>query len=496
MTISEAIHDRDLSLADTYRRRKESVTFRASAVFPVKMNQQFNVIISLLNYWLIKNHISSVLIDYRIHTTTGELVKRSQVLMNDEKMLNIDVKNELEGLTEEFLGSIHVDVLSEKNLRYPYPGINYYLISQDNVTALHASGRVKNAEESQDGVDTSETNWTCVNRPDLVPVFYAFNGGMKQNDVEYAIELRNKDNQIIHSYIEKIEEMNPFSCNMVKISADAKLIEDEYYYIRVRFCLPGIYPRLVVGMIDEKKDNWYLTHSTPVIDTDDDVLSYDADETDSQAFVVMLTDPRFDARVVFFPTHPGCPKVKLQSEDDTLQHDVFPSREDGRLGVINAAEPDGRVVAYRNVSGPVPSRWHINYLYSVKGCEQLADVATQISNKYLPKKQHHWGFGILSDTFDTVLCTHLQVSDPEINGPKPRGIFTIYDETGLIASNVLEFEYSKYKNINLKDYVSKEIISTEPLYLGWMIKLDPPSWLRGNWVTYDQKGKICGDHFI
>ena len=102
--------------------RKSFFTNRASAIFPIHFSNFDNdLILSWLNYWSIKNNISSnnVTVNLRIYNSYGNLLRTGLKLELDNNYVSIrDFVDE-----KSFYGMVEIEIISTSNIGFTFPAI-------------------------------------------------------------------------------------------------------------------------------------------------------------------------------------------------------------------------------------------------------------------------------------------------------------------------------------------------------------------------------------
>jgi hypothetical protein len=122
--------------------------YRSSAIFPVFHSSEISSRILFLGYWLLKRNISQIAAVISLRSETGTLISRINQEIKEAKSYAYELEDFLirAGInpTEEFTGSLEIELYSGLGLVFPYPAvvINYYGPNFSSV--VHTAQRVYN----------------------------------------------------------------------------------------------------------------------------------------------------------------------------------------------------------------------------------------------------------------------------------------------------------------------------------------------------------------
>lgn len=129
----------------------------------MRLHDHSDLRVVFLNYWLLKNDIPHVGVNFRVYDSTGVL-KARQSLEKIENHNEVSVRDALlspAGVTLPFDGMLEVEVVSAGNLAFPYPAILGVYEANGYFSSVHAAGRIKNPDEFKKPQRSQEINWSC-----------------------------------------------------------------------------------------------------------------------------------------------------------------------------------------------------------------------------------------------------------------------------------------------------------------------------------------------
>ncbi len=188
-------------LAKAFDARKSFFTHRASAVYPLRLRPTTDLHIVFLNYWLLKSGIKDIGINIRVYDDHGKIFARQSfegLSLHNEFSVRDNILRP-NGVNLPFDGMVEVEVVSISNLAFPFPAIVGIYEADGRFSAVHAAGRIKNADEPKKAVRSQETNWNCCFERSTngqyystVPFFHYFVGAMPPaSDETIEVSLRN-----------------------------------------------------------------------------------------------------------------------------------------------------------------------------------------------------------------------------------------------------------------------------------------------------------------
>lgn len=500
------------SLAKAFDARKNFFAHRASAVFPLRIRPQSDLQIVFLNYWKLKAEIPEISVNFRVYDTSGRLVAR-QTIEKVELHNEISVRDEILAancVELPFDGMVEVEVISLRNLAFPFPAILGVYQSEGYCSAVHAAGRIKNADELKSPQKSQETNWTCRFERDgdgyvVVPFFHYFVGAVPlDRDETIEITLRSQTGNAIAVASVPVGSMPPFSSRV--FYADELFALDEVpedgCFLSVALTARDIFPRLVVGNFHRDIEFLEVGHSFPISEFADycPVPGADKPAGSSSSFLAAQTTADLALDVKVFPTNcEGNAKAAVSSkkfsEDRLKQLDQgfeFTSAP-GSHGLSFSLEADEefRVVHLRGES--IPSRLNASYRYSVRNAPRRfsTDIATGAKSIVYPPKWRHWGHGCIGGGYDTVILLRNNSHAPNENDSNAGEIRILGRD--IDHSVAVEVTGESCICMKLSDLLDIDPKAGQPRFLSWLVGLSRPVG-ETFWVAYRPDGAIFGEH--
>jgi len=479
------------SLSKDYDARMKWHTNRASAVFPVLIRKGCDVRILALNYWRIKNNIQNISATYRLYSQSGELISIiAEKIINDHNDFSVNSMLTV----DNFDGMIEVEYSSEDNLKYAFPGIAAVYEANGRVSAVHSSGRVKNANEGYQSGTSQESNWSCKFSNNITPFFHVFNGQKALSEpIEIDIDLRDSKNNIIikkNKYITSCK--GSFSSQIIYLDeVFGSIIQKDEVFCTASVPSGAVFPRMVCGNYHKTEQFLEVTHSFPVIKIKD-YLPKPSKENSSYSAAVFLQPELLSLSAVSFPTNSESNLVAKSSNGKDI---VWNSGKD----LFEAYLGDKELTRFEFSQENIPSRLNTSLRYSVKGADSdySTDIATGVSAWISPPKFHHWGYGLLSKDFDTViLMSNVNLCDT--NNANVNGELRIFFSNGKkqkIVIKDISICQDGYLFIYLSDVIDdfKDMNTTQSI--SWYLSMQQPS-VQAYWLSFARDGRICGDHAL
>jgi len=500
------------SLAKAFDARKNFFAHRASAVFPLRIRPQSDLQIVFLNYWKLKAEIPEISVNFRVYATSGRLVAR-QTIEKVELHNEISVRDEILAancVELPFDGMVEVEVVSLRNLAFPFPAILGVYQSEGYCSAVHAAGRIKNADELKSPQKSQETNWTCRFERDgdgyvVVPFFHYFVGAVPlDRDETIEITLRSQTGSAIAVTSVPVGSMPPFSSRV--FYADELFALDEVpedgCFLSVALTARDIFPRLVVGNFHRDIEFLEVGHSFPISEFADycPVPGADKPAGSSSSFLAAQTTADLALDVKVFPTNcEGNAKAAVSSKKFSearlkqLDQGFEFTSAPGSHGLSFSLEADEefRVVHLRGES--IPSRLNASYRYSVRNAPRRfsTDIATGAKSIVYPPKWRHWGHGCIGGGYDTVILLRNNSHAPNENDSNAGEIRILGRD--IDRSVAVEVTGESCICMKLSDLLDIDPEAGKPRFLSWLLGLSRPVG-ETFWVAYRPDGAIFGEH--
>ncbi|MGM9513395.1 hypothetical protein ACS5PK_03995 [Roseateles sp. DB2] len=500
------------SLAKAFDARKSFFAHRASAVFPLRIRTQSDLQIVFLNYWKLKAEIPEVAVNLRVYDTSGRLVGR-QTLEKVELHNEVSIRDEVlaaNGVEAPFDGMVEVEVVSLKNLAFPFPAILGVYQSAGYCSAVHAAGRVKNADELKRPLKSQETNWTCrfernADGYAVVPFFHYFVGAAPlDQDETIEVSLRSPSGQVIAATSVPVGSMAPFSSRIFYADELFALDEvpEEGCFLSVALTARDIFPRLVVGNFHRSIEFLEVGHSFPISEFADycPVPGADKPAGSSSSFLAAQTAEGLELDVKVFPTNcEGNARAALSSKKfnearltSLDQHFEFSSAL-GSRGLTFSLESDEEFRVLHLTGDSVPSRLNASYRYSVRNAPRrfATDIATGAKSIVYPAKWRHWGHGCVGGGYDTVILLRNNSHAPEETHSNAGEIRILGRE--IDRSVAVQVESESCTCLKLSELLDLDPEAGTPRMLSWLMGLSQPVG-ETFWIAYRPDGAIFGEH--
>jgi hypothetical protein len=468
---------------------------RASTLFPVFIRPHADTIVVFLDYWRIKNGIENVSCVIRIYERNGVLATRHSMVVadshNEISLAQLLQRDSFEGLCEiEFVG--------EKNFVFAFPAVVAFYRSGDRYSAVHSSGRVRNPDEPRRRSRSRETNWTCKFLPGVTPFFALFNGPRAGGLGEVEVSVHDGAGNCVVRTSSDFDLAAPFSSRVVKLDElfDIRAFDDNYF-VSVNVPDDDFFPRLVVGNFHRDIDFLETTHSFYWSMLGDDTLQ--PDDAELLSFIPAPKIADLDLEMVFFPTNAPADVAA------TLRTSPAPGealRETGesvrwRTGGSGAelwrynVDPGVALLSFDFRKQPLPARLNTSYRYKVKGCNApfCTDIATGSHAHVYPPKRTHWGHGLISARYETVVMLR-NIAHNRGDSGRAKATLWVYDGSGRKVSRDVVVEEEASEFVYLRELIGS---SADVRTVSWFMRADTPN-VEAFWISYSPDGGICGEH--
>ena len=240
---------------------------RSSAIFPFIINDSLDTKILFMGYWLIKRNIKKVSLNISIRSKEGILIKKSVQTINQVKAFSISLKKILKfkSGTKFKSGSIELEILSDKNMVYPYPALVVNYQGKDSSAVVHTCGRIYNnrrdfLENNQQKV--LETGIDILPNKDFIPFFSFVNGKSKIKKTELNIKVINYLGEEFTKII-ILKDLKPYETKFVYFLNDneKKFLREKKATVKIKHNFTNFFPRFLSGNIQQNFFNSSLTHT-------------------------------------------------------------------------------------------------------------------------------------------------------------------------------------------------------------------------------------------
>ena len=483
------------SLQKDFELRKSFFTNRASAVFPIYFrSKQNDLILSWLNYWVIKNDIShsDLAVNIRIYDHNGILFTRTQIELqkhNNTLSVRSFVQQEL------FEGMIEIEIISIDNIRFTFPAIIGFYKTGSLYSCVHSAGRFKGPDEEHSVSTTEETNWGCKFSSVTTPFFHYVNGNTDA-EVNLKVNLKSEEGVTI-STIDVNEKFNAFGSKVYFIDEIMpNILAKKGMFMSVECLNNNVFRRMVVGNYHKVLRHMEVTHSFPKQKSMDYCPK---NEHGAESFLALYNDPNLSLDVRVFPTN--CEgKFLVKESNQGYQALALDDEKDSaflRLGFGSIdLERQFRSKVLWLYGDSVPSRLNCNFMYKVKDSTSAfsTDIATGAKSSVYPPKFSHWGSGVIGNGYDFTLMIRNLNHNRDCFVAK--GTLSVYGDEFKIE-HAVEISANSSSSILLSDLIGQERLdyfSDHEVIFSWFLELDQPN-SETFWVSFRKEdGCIVGEH--
>lgn len=289
-------------------------TFRSSAIFPVLENEHYHTRVLFMGYWLLKRNIREIGMLITLRNEKGGMLDRSYLMIDSSKAFSIHIKEILHRkghVVDAFVGSLELEIFSTVDLVFPYPAfvINYF--NEHFSTVVHSVGRIYNDVEDMTGnqeYEVREAGFDIYAGSGIVP-FVAFTNGPWKNDrLTITYKVINDKNEALEGsfHVENLQSLQTsFLYFSDHIDALETFLGGKKGTINLGHNLQGLFPRFVVGNIDQHRTAMSITHSYYDCSPFNDAKSYwnstDDRFLDSSIAIPLFLNEGFYTELIIYP---------------------------------------------------------------------------------------------------------------------------------------------------------------------------------------------------
>ena len=510
---------------------EKNVVSRGAAVFPIFDLKSTDLILIFQNYWKWKRALD---VEYKI---TLRNVEGKELLNTKKKKVEdiniISIKEVVEKNFSSFelfkFGLVEIEILSKKNIVYPFPAIiGSYKSKNGMISSVHSCGRTleKGTIENQ---NFSETNFYVCKSDRFIPFIHIFNGysGSIRN---IKIIIRKASSNSIYKTIsieplEKQYESKVIFFNVEgerEINLDKKshnfknqidLPDSANYLVSIEGSCSSIFPRFLCGNFDKKNNHYCVTHTFREVNFEGDTLE-NCLKPDNQSYVSLPTlDKSINLKAVVYPTSsPTSLKVKLNQKDfknlslntKSTSRDLSAKACEIYTANISSEESDGIVLtALPDNEGKIlPARIGINLMYSLNSGMQTMppDIAHQMSTYLTGHKLNYWYAGLIENGYENVILGSSIISTSLINGKAESIDFDLCVELSEGKNFVKNYRFNSVNGKSFQIKLDKVItefgidLNNSNAY-AWRIKVNKGKMGALYCLSYNSElGCIYGEH--
>ena len=486
------------SLKASFDQRKSWVNNRASTVFPY-----FPTVIQAIvfqDYWAWKSDLTDKIAEIIVRDCKGTIVHYhhiQQIYNHNNYIIPSDL---CDG------GMIEIEIKTKENIRFPFPAVMMFVFSADNkwVSCVHSGGRILNDNESKAWVTSVESNFYCQLNNSFSPFFHIFNGpeNIQQSLDDFSlfkVEIRSAiDNAILYS-VPYTPPVLPYSSSLFHLSDlldqnNIQIDSNISFYLRIYTLSYGIFPRLICGNIHKDTNFPFVTHSFKCYDNDiyDDVQATSDNNVVSMFFPICCAFP-LDLQIRSYPTNNSMLVVAKQEDQRTKSISEFGFKTGSKDAGIQIFDSGGGHSIVRTY-GSAPSRLNCSLNYSLSNSLHPTDIATGFKCIDYPPKYSHWGHGIISNHFDTLLFVRwIELPNNESKVFETELLITIFNESISIDFQIV-ITQDQITTVNLSNYFHAASFLIQESIVSWRFNSEIPN-IECFWVAYNSEtGAIAGEH--
>lgn len=260
-------------LKQVYSKEKTPTTkpiFRASAIFPVINAEEISTRLIFLSYWHIKRNIQDITQLTTLRDEKGSVLYRDVSEIKESKAFRIELKDLLASCNHDpskiFHGSLEIEFFSSKPLFYPYPAVSINFYGKNYSSVVHTAQRVYNDFEDMQTNSLQkvpEGGFNIYANEHQEPFIGLVNGPIEEEQAVIDFTFVNADNETMH-FEHLLGKLTPYETRIIYPAREvplAKFLKGKAGTVKAKFSLQWIYPRLLVGNIQNDPKILSITHS-------------------------------------------------------------------------------------------------------------------------------------------------------------------------------------------------------------------------------------------
>lgn len=481
------------NIQNTFSERSKWINTRSSTIFPIYLNKNNDQILVFQNYWKWKSKIKDLKFILTLRAQNSKTINQTKYSVKTHNEISI---KKIFNLKNNFIGQLECEIASNKNLKFPYPALMMFYRNLNGFeSVVHSAGRHLNFNEKISS-KFNESNFKCFFDDDFTPIIHVFSG-RKINNKSNSILLGFYDKKNKHIFSKNLNNLfkKPFSSKIIFLDKilsriEKKKIYRKNFFIKIKFDIPDIFGRLIVGNYDKKNDALFMTHTFRVHCSKNKNLITPKNKFQSTAYLPLMNFAPLKMKAVSYPTNANIltsynqyilkksKKIKINSGF------INTGGHKSEIFEIDQFDNNFKILEFKK---SIPDRLNVEFNYSLENSRHPTDIADGIKTCYQPKKFSHWGHGVSRKSFTTyIFIANYSNLKRELKKEKIKlNIFSNYKQiTKTINLESSSFQVVKFENL-------KEKIKSN--YFSWKV-FSKESNLNIYWVSFDKNGSICGDH--
>jgi hypothetical protein len=481
------------NLQNTFRDRTKWINTRSSTIFPVYINENNNQFLVFQNYWKWKNKIKDIRLILTLRNENSTIISKIKYRIKEHNEISI---KKIFKIKIKFIGQLECELESTENLKFPYPALMFfYQNSGGYESAVHSAGRHLNPSENISS-KFYESNFYSQMNKDFSPLIHIFSGKeITKKSKEINIEFLDNNNKII--FKKKIKNLfkKPFSSKLIflkKYLSKEEMIKifNKVFFIKIKFDISNIFGRLIVGNYDKKNDALFMSHTFRVHSEKKLNIIKPRKNFVSTAYLPVMNLEPLKLTARSYPTNAVC-RSKFDnyrlSEKNKIKIDSGYIKTSGEKSNIFEIIQNKSYFNILEFKDKVPDRLNFEFNYYLENSRHPTDIADGIKTCYQPRKSSHWGHGVSKKNYvNYILIANYSNSKKENKNEQVE--ISIFSEKKKIKKKLL-IKKSTYYVVKLYN-LQKTLKSN---YFSWTLH-SGKSNLNIYWVSFNNKGSICGDH--
>lgn len=428
--------------------------FRSSAVFPVISNEKLNTNIYFLGYWLIKRKIREINILVTIRKKPGDIIKRFNILVNQVKSYNINLKKEIKNTTpKSFIGSIELEVFSTQDMVFPYPAFVINFDGLNSSSVVHSCGRIYNDKDdfkANNQFLVPETGFDVTDKKNFKPFFSFVNGNEEIKNSQISLNFVNylgkeKTKKIT---FKKVKPYETFFIDFLN-KTERKFFCNKKGTVRINHNFKSFFPRFLAGSFDEKKYNSTITHTYYDLSKKNDKTQYWKNPNSIKYYDSAIAVPIFNEKNLKteLAIYPNFSKIKFD-----LNLEVFDNKgiEVGKILKFLKVDNKFNKPTYLDLN----NLFKKNHIIMNKQNDYFCRLYTSSQSKTLSRLKFGLNIGNIeksSKSIESNICFNAQVPVKALHEKKGTfkwGLLKNRNNSQILLSNI-GFIKKKFKKANI-----------------------------------------------
>jgi hypothetical protein len=482
-----------LSIKDTFKDRIKWNNKRSSTIFPIYLNNNNDQVLVFQNYWKWKNKINKIKFILTLRNENSKIKSQIKIDINDHNEISI---KKFFNIKKSFLGQLECELKSSENLKFPYPALlMFYKNNHGFLSSVHSAGR-HIGENEKVSSKFYESNFHCLMNSEFCPVIHFFCGDILKEKYNF-IELIFLDEKNCLIFKKKLLNffLKPYSSKIIFLEkylkkSEIKKIYNRVFFIKIKFEIPNIFGRLIVGNYDKKNDALFLTHTFRVFNSKKKNLINLNKKYNSTGFIPLMNSYPLRLIAKSYPTNASAVSkfsdyILKNNENNKIGTGLLKTGDNSKnIFKIENSESKYRIIEFKD---SIPDRVNVELNYFLKNSRHPTDIADGIKTCYQPRKSSYWGHGVCKKNYKTfiIIGNYSNLKDEMVND---KISLTLFSNKKKIKKNIFlkkkSFRVLKFKDLKSKfgsDYFSWKVYSTK-------------ANLNIYWLSFNDEGSICGDH--